>query len=172
MRALVCTSLLVAMGCGVSASESQERYDSQQGYVVDLPDGWTPVLVRGAVQFTPSASKLARHTIGVRAADRPSQIGEGTPATFGAIVATTEKALRGLPRSKLAASSPLEGAELPGARWALTFVPRGLTRSYRREHVILVGAKHVFHVMYTAPATEPVDEAAFRSVVTTLLEEG
>lgn len=167
------TPLVFALGCASDAGPSAERLTSTaHGFSVEQPAGWADTVVRGSVQLAPVDAKLARHTIVVRATERPREIVEGTPATPAAIIATTEQVLRDWPRTTVAPRGHLSAARLPGARFALTFLPRRLDRTYRREHVVLVGARRVFHVMYTAPANEAIEESALDRVVATLAEEG
>ena len=167
-RAAILLWLLLGVACNGS-SHSERHFE--QGFTASLPAGWRSSFVRGNVQLTSPEQSLAKHTIIVRAADKPRELREGTPATAEHIVDTTEQVLRGLRKAEIARRAAIVGAKLPGAVFTLSFVPRGLARPYQREHAVLVGKKRMFHIIYTAPAGEPVDKAAFERVVTTLVEE-
>jgi hypothetical protein len=176
VKATLVPIVVALAGCAVSdslVSTSEQRYHNEtQGYAVDQPSGWSPAIVRGSAQFSPGAADKQRHTIVVRSATKPREMIEGQPTTTEQLVAATERVLRGLPKAKLGDRAPIVGAELPGTRFTVTFVPRGQTKSYRRDHAVLVGTKRIFHVFYTSPVNEPVDEAAFKAMVTSLTEEG
>jgi hypothetical protein len=165
--AILCCTLLVA--CAAGGSE-RRHVEVGQDYSVDQPDGWEATSVRGATRIAPGPSaKEAKHTITIRAADRPHEIVEGKRARREDIVAATERVLRAMPQAKLEHHRELEGDALSGVRFSVTFVPRGLATKYRRQHVLLFGSSsRIFHVFYTAPAHEPVNEDAFETVVTTL----
>lgn len=138
-------------------------------YSVELPEGWDSTMVRGAVQVTGNGRNGGRrHTIVIRASQKPA-MSERT-LTVADFADLTEVVVRGLPRAKLEGRGDLARARLPGALFTLTFVPRGSHTSYRRTHALLVGSTHLFHVIYTSPAAEPVDESAFNIVVRTLTE--
>lgn len=167
--------LAVCVACGGSSSSSDHGYtDEAHGYSIAKPDGWEASPVRNGVQLSPTNGAAKRkHTIVIRSTERPRELREGQPATKDAIVATTERVLRALPRAKLESqATSIAGTGLPATRFSLSFDPPGLARTYRREHAVLVGAKHIYHVFYTSPANEPIDEASFTRVVTTLSEEG
>lgn len=171
MSRLTVLPILTLAACAGGDSSSFDRYaNGEQRYAVAQPDGWKPATVRGVTQFSSSNADLTKHTIVVRAADIPPEITEGKATTHKDVIAATERALRGLPRAKVGSPETLLGGELPGARFSLTFVPRGKTSTYRREHAVLIGAKRLFHVMYTRPGNEQIDEAAFKQMVTTLTE--
>jgi len=173
-HAATCLALFLCSACGIGgSSEPKRRYSNEaQGYVIAQPDGWTAWEHRGFAQLTPVRSKsMQRHTIVIRAAKKPQQVVDGKPTTDADLVAATERVLRALPKSTLSTKAAFDG-ELKGVRFSLSFVPRGLTRPYRREHALLLGSTHVFHIIYTSPSNEPMDEASFRTVVTTLSEEG
>jgi hypothetical protein len=166
-------TVFAVAACGGGSPPSDRVYANEsQGYALVRPQGWEVSEVRGHTQLAPTWDKAkAKHTIVIRAAAKSAQIFEGKPTTPADLAESTERALRGLPRAKLAAKATLEGTELPGVRYSVSFVPRGLGKTYRREHALIVGSKHVFHVIYTSPANEPVDEASFKTVVATLTEE-
>ena len=179
MRVVAICSLVLVAACGGSepnASSSEHRYvNKAHGYSVDQPAGWSQSTVRGVDWFAPSGEakteKNRKHTIVVRAAERRTELKEGTPTSKEDVIAATSQVLKSMPHAKVGASSALEGTPLPGVRFSLTFVPPGLSKTYRREHIVLMGKK-LFHVIYTAPVDEAVDETAFNSIVNTLREEG
>jgi hypothetical protein len=170
------TLLLAITLCACRASDSSssaKRYaNKEQGYSVAEPESWTPALVRGYAQFSSSNADARRHTIVVRASDKPKELVEGKPTTREDVLVATEKVLRALPGVELQPARPLGGAKLAGARYSLTFTPSNAQGRYRRDQATLVGRKHVYRVIYTAPADEPIDEAAFQQMISTLGEEG
>jgi hypothetical protein len=176
MRRYTLLALTLCVACGTSGSGGSDRIyaNPAQGYSIAKPNGWEASRLRDVVELTPTDNSAKRkHTIVIRSTAKPRELREGKPATKEAIVATTERVLRGLPRAKLEAkATSIDNSELPAMRMSISFVPQGFTRSYRREHAVLIGAKHIYHVFYTSPASEPVDEASFARVVTTLTEEG
>jgi hypothetical protein len=171
---------LACWGSGCTASESPLSEPSavyrhaEQGYMVATPKGWTATMVRGSAQFAPpvgAKSAGRKHTIVIRAQERPAELTEGKPATREDMLLATEKVLRALPRATVGARTAIADSELPAARYSLTFAPPLADgRSYRREHVVIVGSKRLFHVIYTAPAGEAVDEAALVAMASTLTE--
>lgn len=176
---IVAIGVLTACGSGSNPSAGEERYTNQaQGYSVDQPVGWNPSIVRGFAQFAPKqettrSAQNQNHTIVVRAGLIRRELKEGKPTTNDDVAAATENVLRELPRAQIGARTQLQGAVLPGVRFSMTFVPPGRTARYRREHALLFGTQRkVFHVIYTAPAGEQIDEQAFKTMVTTLGEEG
>ena len=74
-------------------------------------------------------------------------------------------------RTKLADPVTVANAELPGVRFTLIYRPSTVRMPYRRNHVLLFGAKRLFHVIQTAPEGEPLDERAMNEMVSTLTEE-
>jgi len=171
--AIVFASLAAA--CSASESievRSTQRYVSSDGaFSVERPEGWNVKLLNGGlVQFSDGDAAHAKQTIVIRAADKPRELIEGKLTTIGDVIVATERVLRGMPRAKLGVRRDVGRAALLGVRFSLTFVPRGLTRTYRREHAVLMGSDHLFHVIYTSPASEPIDEAAFDHMVSTLTE--
>jgi hypothetical protein len=163
---------LVASIASCNGSSDSGAHYAGHGFAANPPTGWQSAEVRGNVQFTSREPARAKHTIVIRAAEKPRELREGTPSTVDGIVDTTAIVLRALPKSNVASRTTIAGAELPGAVFSLSFVPRGLETRYRREHAVLVGKKRMFHVIYTAPADETVDKTAFDRIVTTLAEEG
>jgi len=172
--------VLVTVACGSTDSvklETGEPYtNEEQAYSVLQPPGWIATSVRGSTQFTikpdGQPTKRAKHTIVVRATTKPSELTEGKPTTRDDVIAATQKVLLALPRSTLTSTQPLPNAELSGTRFTVTFVPPAQRKEYRREHAVLVGTQHIYHVIYTAPASEAIDEAAFTEIVNTLTERG
>jgi hypothetical protein len=168
--------LALALVGGCAASESSRRSDHryvnhEQGYSVDQPDGWTTSTDRGATRFAPAAG-ASKQTIVVRSAPAPRELTEGKRATRADLVTATARVLDAMPGVQLAGPVDLGGGgELDGVRFSLTFVPSGLHATYRRTHVVLFGATRIFHVIATAPASEPIDEDALKDMVMTLKEE-
>jgi hypothetical protein len=168
------TALLVTLvvgACTSSSTDARPRYlDPNKAYTVVQPDAWSPSIVRGLAELRRTDTAHARHTIVIRASERPASIIDGKATTREDVLASTTKALVALPGASVASPKPVADAGLPATRFSLTFQPRGLSARYRREHAVLVGAKHLYHVIYTAPAGEPIDERAFSTMVTTLTE--
>ena len=168
-------ALLLAAVCACAASDNsgREYISEKHGYAVAQPEGWEVAEVRGFAQLSPQAdAKRKKHTIVIRAANKPPQIRDGQSTTPAEIVESTERVLQGLPRAKLSKKTQVEGSSLPAVRFSVSFVPSGVTRTYRREHALLIGSKRVYHIFYTSPANEAIDEASFRKVITSLTEEG
>jgi hypothetical protein len=165
-------ALLLLSFAACSSDDALPRYENHDHSVsVQQLEQWEIGEVRGAIQFSPRAAARARHRIVVRSAEKPREVREGVPATSDNLVSTTERVLKDTPRGTLVRGASIE-TSLPAAHFVLTFVPRGLTTRYRRDHVVLIGKQHVFHVTYTAPATEAMDADAFNSIVKSLEEEG
>jgi hypothetical protein len=168
--------------CGTSDSRREPRniyVDAAHAYRVGIPRGWTSTAVRGMTQLSPETGDAhGAQQIVIRATEKPtrrdgpSSLHDGTQdeTVVSELAATTESVLRGLPRAQLESRKTVESARLPGVEFSLTFVPRGMTRMYRRAHAMLVGSTHLYHVIYTSPADQPIDEDAFKTVVTTLNE--
>ena len=173
-RSILLCIVLAAMACGSESKDSFQHYaNKEQAYSIAQPDGWQVAAANGFAQLSPKSDQTKRkHTIMIRSAEKPREIAEGRITSNEDVVAATARVLRGLPRANVSAPNRIEGAELSGARFSLSFVPRGMTSRYRREHAVLVGAHHIYHVIYTSPANEPIDEASFVRVVATLTEEG
>ena len=170
----VSAAFVLALGvssCSVQDDDDVQRYsDPDKTYVVAQPSEWEAAITRGHTELRSTDRQRTRHTIVIRSAVRPREIVDGKPTTREDVVTATTKALRALPRSSVRAVTTVEDTEIPATRFSLTFQPRGLSALYRREHVLLLGAKHLYHVSYTAPANEAIDERAFSTMVTTLTE--
>jgi hypothetical protein len=175
IRVATLLAVVTVVACGNSgSSEVGKVYRNEaQGYAVAQPDGWDVSTVREHAQLTSSSASKRKHTIVIRSTPKPAELKEGQRTTNATIAAATERVLRDLPHAKLEATAKkIEGTELAAVRFSLSFTPRGLARRYQREHAVLVGTKHIYHVIYTAPASEAIDEASFARVVATLSEEG
>lgn len=169
------TLILGAAACGTVASvnlDLGDRYISpEQAYSLVQPSGWTASTLHGFAQFKPTADvKRTGHTIMVRAAAKPHELSEGKPTTREDVIEATEKVLRALPNATLGATHPVENAELHGAHYSLRFLHSTRKTEFRRDHAVLVGSRHVYHVIYTAPASDAIDTGAFEQIVNTLRE--
>jgi len=164
---LLATSLAA---CAASDDDRQRYVDPAKSFEVVQPDAWRSTMVRGSAEFRRSDPHHGRHTIIVRTAERPREITEGKPTTRDDVVEATTRVLKALPKAKLDKTQPVAGADLSATRFSLTFEPRNAKGRYRREHAVLVGNKHVFHVIYTAPIGESIDEQAFNTMISTLTE--
>jgi hypothetical protein len=167
-------SMVLACGLGACAlpdSDDRSRYsDPHEAYTVVQPDGWTPGIVRGHTELRRNDAQHKRHTIVIHSNTRPAEITDGKATTREDVVATTTKVLRALPKASVSDARPIADTTIPATRFSLTFEPRGLATRYRREHAVLVGSKHLYHVIYTAPANEAIDEGAFTTMVSSLTE--
>lgn len=180
MNATLATLALAALlsACGPSDPISEhlgDRYvNKEQHYSVTTPNGWEVTLVRGSSQFAPRAKTAnnAKHTIVVRETRKPPELREGSATSIDDVVNSTERVLRALPQANLGDRKQLSDSELAGALFSLTFTPRGLQSPYLREQAVLVGSKHIYHVIYTAPAGELFEEPAFKTMVASFHEEG
>jgi hypothetical protein len=142
--------------------------NKEQHYSVDVPEDWVTSSPRGVAQF--ASPKLPRHTIIIRVADRPKSLGESKPATDDALVDVTEHVLASLPKATMEKRSVLTAAELPGVLFDLTFAPHGAPVRYHRAHAFLLGEEHLYHVIYSAPAGEPIQTDAYNLIVHSLTE--
>lgn len=161
--------LATALGCGATESPNNVFRNQTDAYAVAQPVGWTTSNDHGATRFAPRSGK---QTIVVRSALRPQEIVEGKPTTDDDLVAATARVLVHLSRARILGQNALEGGELAGVRFTLTFVPRGQRVAYQRVHAVLFGARHVFHVIATAPQGESIDQSALNEMISTLTEEG
>jgi hypothetical protein len=167
--ALLMASSLFACGASERISGSGDRYVNQeQAYSLELPDGWQATSVRGAIRLAPNGN--SKHSITIRSAPRLDQI-EGKILTNDVLAAETLRTLQALPRMHLVNKAPVEGTEIPGETFTLTFVPTGQRNMYRRTHVVLLGTKHIFHVIEVAPDGDSLDERSLKELVTTFKEE-
>jgi hypothetical protein len=157
--------VLALLGCG-TADQSVDLRRSEEGYSLQEPDGWTPTRVRNSMQFTaPNTPQTRRHAIVVRTAPIPKE------SSTAELVVATERVLRALPAARMDEPRIWSNGTLPGTRFSVTFKPSGQHATYVREHAVLFG-RRMFHVIYTAPAGEKIDEAAFLKILNSLNEEG
>lgn len=163
---LVC---IVACGGGAATEPSRIFAHHEQGYSVGQPEGWVTSDDQGATRF---AAPSGKQTIVVRSAHRPKEIVEGKPTTTEDIVDATRAALQRLSRDKLGSPLRIEGGGLPGVQFSFKFRPQSAPKTYQRTHVVLIGERHLFHVMQTGPLDEKLDEQAMQAMVATLVEEG
>jgi hypothetical protein len=165
--------LLVLCACASTDRSGREYLDEKHGFTIAQPEGWDIAEVRGHAQLSPTRdAKRKKHTIVIRAALKPAQIRDGQATTPAELITSTERVLQGLPRATISNKTELEGTSIPAVRFSLSFLPGSASRTYRREHALLIGSRHVYHVIYTSPANEAIDEASFKKVLTTLTEEG
>lgn len=161
----------VLVGCTDSSSVATRRVADEIGsFSLDVPEAWTSSTVRGLKQFSSDAPKREKHTVVIRSAVRPAELADGVPSRQRELETVTKKALLAMPEAELRSSVMLIDARLAGVRFSMTFAPRGLSRRYRREHVLLVGSHHIYHVIYTSPASDMIDEASFKTMYSTLAE--
>jgi hypothetical protein len=154
--------LLIACGASGELSGSGNVYTNQpQGYSVEAPNAWSVLNDRGSTRFVLPGVKTS---ITIRSAPRNG-------AGDDELVSDTMRTLQALPRARISDRTRFEGAAMPGESFTLTYRPNGATVTYQRTHIVLLGRKHVFHVIYIAPDNTPVDRQGLRDMVTTLREE-
>ena len=163
--------VLVVSACAATDNPNAQRYENRsQGYSVAQPDGaWRETTDQGATMFIGTAR--ARHTITLRSTARPMTLGE-LACNIDNVAATTKHVLLAMPNAKLVGELTPVGTELPARQFMLTYKPgRTKGKTYQRLDAVVVGEKHIFHVIYTAPASEPIDEQTFTEMVQTIREE-
>jgi hypothetical protein len=165
---LLSLTILAACTSSDDGIETKTLVNKDQHYRLERPQDWEPSSVRGMAQLV--TTKLPRHTIVIRVADRPVSLGESRPGTDASIVDMTERVLMDLPKAKLADKSAVTGSELPGVVFDLTFAPHSAHGRYHRAHALLLGQEHLYHVIYSAPANEPIQWDAYNAVVRSLNE--
>jgi hypothetical protein len=169
VRAALTITLLVACAASERETRSDHRYENlEQGYSLDVPDGWKQSIDRASARFAPKSG--GKHTIVVRSAPKPEQI-DGKSTTDEAVIAATRRVLAAMPSAKIEPAEPIPSARFATFRFALTFAPAGLKARYRRSHYVLIGSRHVFHVFCTVPIDEQLDEEVLTNIVGTLEEE-
>jgi hypothetical protein len=161
-------SVLAACTSSNDGIETNTFVNKDQGYRVETPQGWDATNVRGMTQL--ATAKLQKHAIVIRVADRPPTLGEGKPSTDTALIDQTERVLKDLPKAKLTDKSSVTGADIPGVMFDLTFAPQNVRGRYHRAHALLLGKEHLYHVIYSAPAGEPIQWDAYNAVVRSLNE--
>ena len=166
MKTAIALALLVACAGSERETRSDQRYENRdQGYSVDVPDGWQQSIDRASARFAPKAG--GKHTIVVRSAPKPDQI-DGKPTTDEAVIAATRRVLAAMPAANVEAAERVSGTTF---RFTLTFQPAGTKTRYRRSQYLLIGSRHVFHVFCTVPADEQLDEDVLAEMVKTFEEE-
>lgn len=169
MKRVVAFAILTAACGGSDRPEPNQFYQNRaDGYSVGQPDGWITSTDRGSTRFAPTNGK---QTIVVRSAPRLSEIIEGQPTSNDDITDATRRVLERM-TAKLDEPKSINGSELPGVEFSLTYRPPSIGRDYRRTHVVLFGRKRLFHIIQTGPQGEVLDENAMRLMVSTLTEEG
>lgn len=164
--------LLLVLACaGSDRSQPSQFYtDKPAGYSVGQPDGWSTSDDHGATRFS---SPRGKQTIVVRSTPRPAEIVEGKPTENADIVEATRRVIQRMARrEKVADPIRVRDSELPGARFSFSYRPQNARTAYRREHVVLFGERHIYHVFQTAPLDEAFDAQAMQMMVSTLSEEG
>lgn len=161
-------AVFVACHSGSEMETSQIFTHPDQGYSVGQPEGWVISEDNGATRFTASTG---RQTIIVRSTPRPKEIVEGKPTTADDVIDATEASLKRLTRDKLDSPSYLEGSELPGAQFSFTYRPPSSGMPYQRVHVVMLGKRHLFHVIQTAPLGDRLDDKSMQTMIATLEEQ-
>ena len=168
MKGVLVFAALVGCSGSTSSEPSQIFTHRDQGYSIGQPDGWSSSDDQRATRFT---SPSGKQTVVVRSVPRPKEIVEGKPTTSEDVVEATRAALQRLTREKLEAPTRVDG-ELSGTRFSFTFQPPSTGKPYRRNHAVLLGRSHIFHVIQTAPLGEKLDEQVLQEMISTLVEEG
>lgn len=171
MRRIVPLVIPFLYACNMVDSRFTQRYENKsQGYSVAQPnDAWTESVDRGATVFT--TVERQKHTIVVRSTARPDSLGENAPCTMDNLAAATKRVLLGMPGAKMVRQDSPEGTELPAKQFVLTFRPStGKGKLYQRHDAVVLGEKHIFHVIYTAPATDTIDEQTLNEMIQTIRE--
>ncbi len=174
MRALGCAVGIGLLALAACQADSRPRYLSEQDHfsIVEL-DGWTEKRERGSVVFVGSADDgLERNTIVIRAVPRAGEWVE--ERTAARVVPATSVVLEALPGAKVSAPAKLSRDRFEGARFELSFAPRGKDTRYERTHVVLVDdqGEYVYHVIHTAPQGDlHITAPIFDDVVASLREE-
>jgi hypothetical protein len=173
VRRLLLGCVLI-VGCGSSEDRSTDLRlfsDHAGGYSTVEPDAtWTKSTDRGAVIFVGTGNR-SKHTIVIRAAEKPSQLAENTPSTPTNVAIATERVLSAMPGARVEKKWQVEGTDLPTTEFSLTFTPTAASRrTYQRRHAEITASKHIFHVVYTAPADEDIDQATYDAMVAAIQE--
>lgn len=165
MRSLVL--LLLVAGC----NRTPDLYRSaEDGFAMHRLAGWTDSRERGSVIFrAPKGFGLDHSTVVVRSLLR-EEIKPHARDPQG-LARATAAILAGLPGSTVSKATDVKLDGLAGARYEVSFEPPGRDERYRRTQIALVGDRHVFHLMHTAPA-DVFDQTAaeFEQVVASFEE--
>jgi hypothetical protein len=153
MRGLVL--LLLVAGCNRSA----DRYRSvDDGFAMARLAGWTDSREKGSIVFRgPEGIGLDKNTVVVRAV--PLERVKQHARDQHGLARATAAILAGLPGSEVSKATDVKLDDLAGSRFEVSFEPSGKERPYRRTQITLLGDRHVFHLMHTAPA-EVFDQTA------------
>jgi hypothetical protein len=175
-RPYVLAALLVVVGaaCGdgrpAASDYSGPRYTAATDFFStrELPN-WQVKRDHGSVVFVaPDASGV---TISVRAV--PLTGDWTTPRTAALVYPATEQVLRGLPHARVSGGDAVQTNAMEGRAYDVSFEPpERAGQRYDRKHVVLLGTKHLFHVLLTGKAGTLGDAMKiFDEVVATLREE-
>lgn len=166
MKALIALLLLTA-GC----NRASDRFRApEEGFEMRKLAGWTDSRESGSVVFRgPADVGLEHNTVVVRAVPK-DRVKPHTRTPRG-LVRATGSILAGLPNSKVSPVRDVELDGLAGGRFDVSFEPPGKSERYRRTQIALVGDKHIFHLMHTAPEEALAQTAALFDQVVASFEE-
>lgn len=167
-RHLALVALLAWLSaCGSDASNQEVHLDDLS---FDVPAGWQRAEdqqngIETAV-WSPGENEKKESIAIIRTTNAPPLNGLAD-ADIKALLVDSQPVGAQPPNSKLIATK----RGLHGARVTLDYVPPGLSRSYHRVHVVLVGSDGVLiHVLYTALRADP-SESALGLVLSTIAQE-
>jgi len=152
----------------------EDRFVSRQDALsLVAPPGWASTRDKGTLVFTaPTESVAPEHTIAVRAVAKDDK--HATNRTADSVVAATAQVLAALPHVQVGAPAFRRQGRFAATEFTLTFVPPSHPGAppVDRVHLVLIGDKHIYHVMHTSPQGR-LSEAAdvFAAVVASLKEE-
>jgi len=165
--------VLLASCTGRDASRSDRpshHYKAPDGsFSVDAAEDWTASIDRGASLFVPA--KGGKQTIVVRSSTRHKELKEGHQASNDDLANATADVLGRLPSAAIEKRWKVSGDGLSGEAFSVRFTPQTVHQPYHRTHVVLFGKSKLFHVIYTAPADDTIDESALNEMVSSLREE-
>jgi hypothetical protein len=154
---------VACLGTEQSPGPTQQIGGSAEGFSCSVPADWTSSNDRGAVILHPPGSSA--RTIAIRA------VPVNSPEAAQKVIDATDIVLRGLPSATVSAKREVS-ASLPATAYRLTFTPPNAKGLYKRTHVVLVGERHVFHVIDTAPSKVAADDATRNQLIASFTEEG
>ncbi len=177
MRAALTLFLVTAAACdGASVSEVESKVATIEHWRFEIPLEWkrTDAKRDDVLQsvWSPLANERKESIAVVRSKRSDGGNFPGEPA-LGDLLRTAQNGLRQRRVSSLTPVSTAHG--LVGARLDATFVPEGLSRSYRRTHVVLMDRSHpdeLIHVLYTAADPDPASTALDLVLSTLTAKEG
>jgi hypothetical protein len=165
MRTLIFTTVLLA-ACGTDDAP-RTSFDRDGFSIATLP-GWSSARENGTLVLRRADG--ARGSLAVRSAPLDGEWVE--PRSLENVVPATQRALEGLPGSRVKPTGEVAFGGMTGASFDVSFRVHG-KGSVDRRHIVLVGGAHVFHVFATAQRGRLGElEPALQSVLSSIREEG